>query len=45
MSIFANNKELAISLLKKAGTGNNLLETLEMIAEDVKEEQQDKPAN
>lgn len=37
MSVFANNKSLAISLMKKAGSGENLLKVLDMIAEDVKQ--------
>ena len=45
MSIFANNKSLAISLLKKAESGENLLKVLDMIAEDVKEGQKDQSAN
>jgi len=35
-SIFANNKALAIDLLRKAGSGDNLLAVLNMISEDVK---------
>ena len=35
MSIFANNKSLAISLLRTAGTGDNLLAALEAIVADV----------
>ena len=42
MSVFVNNKSLAMNLLKKAGSGENLLKVLDMIAEDVKEA--DKPA-
>ena len=34
-SIFTNNKGLAIDLLRRAGTGDNLLAVLNMIAEDV----------
>ena len=37
MSVFANNKSLAIALLRKAGSGDNLLAVLEMIAEDAKQ--------
>lgn len=37
MSVFTNNKALAISLMKKAGSGENLLKVLDMIAEDVKQ--------
>ncbi len=36
MSVFANNRALAINLMKKAGSGDNLLKVLDMIAEDVK---------
>ena len=39
MSVFANNRALAISLLKKAGSGENLLKVLDMIAEDVKQDE------
>ena len=39
MSVFANNRTLAISLLKKAGSGENLLKVLDMIAEDVKQDE------
>ena len=45
MSVFANNKSLAIGLLKKAGSGENLLKVLDMIAEDVKEGQKDQTQN
>ena len=41
MSIFQNNKSLAINLLKKAGSGENLLKVLDMIVEDVKEGQKE----
>ena len=37
MSIFANNKQLAISVLRHAGTGDNLLLALEAIVADVKQ--------
>ena len=37
MSIFANNKHLAISCLRAAGTGETLLAALEAIAQDVKQ--------
>ena len=40
MSVFANNRTLAINLLKKAGSGENLLKVLDMIAEDVKADEQ-----
>ena len=36
MSVFANNRALAINLMKKAQSGTNLLKVLDMIAEDVK---------
>jgi len=36
MSVFANNRSLALNLLKKAQSGENLLKVLDMIAEDVK---------
>jgi hypothetical protein len=39
MSVFANNKSLAMGLLKKAGSGENLLKVLDMIAEDVKQDE------
>jgi hypothetical protein len=39
MSVFANNRSLAISLLKKAGSGENLLKVLDMIVEDVKQDE------
>ena len=39
MSVFANNRTLAISLLKKAGSGENLLKVLDMIVEDVKQDE------
>ena len=39
MSVFQNNKSLAISLLKKAGSGENLLKVLDMIVEDVKQDE------
>lgn len=39
MSVFANNKSLAINLLKKAGSGENLLKVLDMIVEDVKQDE------
>ena len=45
MSVFANNKALAIGLLKKAGSGENLLKVLDMIVEDVKEGQKDQAQN
>ena len=45
MSIFTNNKSLAISLLKKAESGENLLKVLDMIVEDVKEGQKEQSAN
>lgn len=45
MSVFANNKALAISLLKKAESGENLLKVLDMIVEDVKEGQKDQTQN
>lgn len=38
MSIFKNNKALAISLLKKANSGENLLSVLDMIVEDIKQD-------
>ena len=36
--MFKNNRRLAIELLRKAESGQNLLDTLDMIAEDVKQE-------
>lgn len=38
MSIFKNNKRLAIEMLRKANSVPNMMKTLEMIATDVKEE-------
>ena len=36
MSVFVNNRALAINLMKKAQSGDNLLKVLDMIADDVK---------
>ena len=38
MSIFTN-RQLALSVLRQAGTGEDLLKVLDMIAEDVKSEE------